>query len=594
MATLNLPPPLRLEPVGGTPGETIMLSPESPKVLGRQSTCDVVLTDSAVSRRHALVTFSAGSWLVSDQNSRHGTFVNSIRLKAGDSAPVHDGDVLRLGPFAYRVGGPSAGTFLNPDDDHSSTIVRVQRIPQHELSLRAQARLDLLVDCSASIAAATSERELARAVLDALLSATGYPRAAFFRPGSGGVGGPIELLALRTAADKDRKASTGERKSGERNPPSLTESQYQLAEAFGAGDKPSFSRSLIQAASEGQIARLDEQAASRDYGQSIMSLGIQAALCAPVMIDATVAAFLYLDARTPDMGGRSADSIQADAPAFTQAVARISGLALANLKRRELADRQDKLESDLNAARQAQRLIMPAPVGEFGPVKYALRSRPGRFVAGDLFDVVMLPSGKVAMFLGDVSGKGMEAAMLMATAQAHLNASLRFAPDAGAALTELNRHLAGRITEGRFVTLWLGLLDVETGELSFVDAGHGHWLVRFPGQPAARLASEGGVPVGVDPEAVYTSEKIVLPPGARLVLYSDGLVEQRSSEGKQFGLEAMLAALAQSGSPQTDVAALIGALLNFASDAAEGGVRPDLEAVQLADDVTVASLAYVP
>lgn len=588
MATQLLPPPLRLEPVGGTPGEVIELSSEKPNVLGRQSTCDVVLTDSAVSRRHAMVTFSAGSWLVSDQNSRHGTFVNSIRLKAGDSAPLHEGDVLRLGPFAYRVGGPSGGTFLNPEDDHSSTMMRVHRVPQHELSLRAQARLDLLVDCSASIAAATSERELASAVLEALIAATGYPRAAFFRPGVSGSGGPIELLAVRSAGE--RKPATKERKSGERGPAPLTDSQAELAAAFTGGERPSFSRSLIQAASEGQIARLDQEA-SRDYGQSIMSLGIQAALCAPVMIDASVSAFLYLDARTPDMGGKSTDAIQPDAPAFTQAVARIAGLALANLKRRELADRQLKLESDLNAARQAQRLIMPAQVGEFGPVRYALRSRPGRFVAGDLFEVTQLPSGPIAMFLGDVSGKGMEAAMLMATAQAHLNASLRHTPDAGAAVTELNRHLSPRLPEGRFITLWLGLFDPATGVLSFVDAGHGHWLVRFPGQPPARLSAEGGVPVGVDPGAVYTAETVALPPGARLVLYSDGLVEQRSTEGKEFGLSGVMTALAATGSPQTDVAALVGALLSFASESAEGGVRPDLDSVQLADDVTVASVA---
>src|SRR5262249_53662012 len=115
---------------------------------------------------------------------------------------------------------------------------------------------------------------------------------------------------------------------------------------------PAVSRSLIQAASDGQVVRLEESNVP-NYGQSVVQLGIQAAICAPVMIDGGAAAFLYLDARRYEaragVGAAAAPLagapiIEPDAPAFCQAVSRICALALANLNRLELARRQKQLE----------------------------------------------------------------------------------------------------------------------------------------------------------------------------------------------------------------------------------------------------------
>ncbi len=302
------------------------------------------------------------------------------------------------------------------------------------------------------------------------------------------------------------------------------------------------------------------------------------------MVDSAAVAFLYDAAARNKASGSGI--VQADAPAFCQAIARICGLALANLKRLELAGRQKQMEADLNAARSAQRLIMPKPTGNLGSMQYALRSRPGRFVAGDLVDIFPLQDGRVALLLGDVSGKGVGPALLMATAQAHLNASLRMNPDPARAAIEVNQHVAAHSNEGQFISLWVGVIDPAAGLLTFVDAGHGHWLVKFPDQPASRVFAKGGIPLGVDASADYAAEEIPFPKGSRLILYSDGLAEQQDSLGDEFGLERILAALANSTGPDRDVAALFDALLNFAVPP-EAASYPDH--IALADDVTIVS-----
>jgi len=671
---------LHLEPVAGPNLAALEVAADKPFVIGRQSVCEGVLSDAAVSRRHCQFTHKAGTWLLTDLDSRHGTYLNGIRLEPGSSSPVSNGDQVRIGPWTLRVGAPLLHTLLHTTrDDSASTMNRVHRVPSNELSLRAQHRLELLIDCAASITAATSEPQMADAVLDALIAGTGFPHAAFIRRiGTGEGTAQIEVLASRSPVPGGQLAqpsmpgggplsnsSAVSRASGLRSatsspavvgvpsrsvdqvqvggqaggqtptpnygaaPPSFTSpmsaqagsmrgsqpgsnpgsnpgSQHGNLAGNQAGNQVgvpaaipaeqlSFSRSLIESASHGQVVRLDE-AGVQDYGQSVVQLGIQAAICAPVMLDNVPIAYLYLDARRaptkPGFGFTkpSAWSIQADAPAFCQAVARICGLALSNLQRIELGRRQHQLEADLDAAREVQRLIMPAAEGSFGTVRYALRSKPGRFVAGDLIDIFQLADGKVAVFLGDVSGKGIDAAILMATAQAHLNASLKHNPDPAAALTEVNRHMASHIKDGRFISLWLGIIDPRPGSLTFVDAGHGHWLVKPAGMPPARIESTGGFPIGIEAGTLYVNDTIAFPPGSRLVLYSDGLVEQQSPEGDCFGLSRAIAAFTQTTAPTTDVASLFASLAMFAAPPVPGGKTRTVDDIALSDDVTVASI----
>jgi serine phosphatase RsbU (regulator of sigma subunit) len=531
-------PPLRLEPLAGPHVPAIVATVEEGLVIGRSSQADVQLTDQTISRRHCHLSVRAGTWLITDLGSRHGTYLNGITLAAEQPSPIHDGDMVRLGPWTFRTRiGLGQGTGVFTTNDLGSTSMRVQTVPQQELRSLAQQRLELLIECAASINTAHDEKSLARTVIDVVTRGTGFNRAAVIRQLQGD---EIEVVAHVAAGEQ-------------------------------SGTGMMFSQSLIRAASGGQIVRLSGESVA-NYGQSIMDLGIHSALCAPISIGTTVAAYLYLDAR------RQEDRVSADAAAFCQAVGRLTGLALSNLKRLDLEKRQLQLETDLNAARKAQQLLMPPASGELDGVQYAVVMRPGRYVAGDLFDVVPLSDGRVAVFLGDVSGKGVGAAILMTSAQTFLRLSLQQTGDPAQAVRMTNRHVAERAGEGRFISMWVGVIDAKAGTVTFIDAGHGHWLVRPTDGPPCTVEAHGGMLIGIDPDAVYENEVLELPAGSRLVLYSDGVYEQRDPQGDEFGMERIVEALSETESPSRDVDSLFGAVVGFAAGAS------------LADDVTVASV----
>ena len=548
---------IRLDVLAGPPTDAVIVSSVKPHVIGRSQTADIKFMDQTISRRHAQIWLAADTWLISDLESRHGTSLNGIALTANLAAPLKEGDLIGLGPWVLVVRTGTRGAtqnLLTTQDDMVGAGARVQRVPQSELSFRAQHRFDLLTESAATIGAAPDEAALADAVLTAISSGSGVNRLAFLRS----LGGDdVELVGQRSQSN------------------------------FGRG-VADFSRSLLRAASQGDIVRLGGGGPS-DFGQSIVQLGIHSAICAPIMLNGTAAAFVYLDAR----GSESA--MASDAAAFCGAVAKIAGLALGNIRSREIADRQKELEHDLEAAREAQHRLLPPDRNTVGPASYAMKLIPGRHVAGDLFGAVPLPDGRAAIFLGDVSGKGVSAALLMATAKCHLDVGLMANGNIAEAVRLANHYVSRHCSDGRFITLWCGVFTKRpdgSTRLEFIDAGHGYWFVGDR-EGFRRPMFRGGVPVGVDPDMDYEAEEMILAPGSRLVVFSDGVVEQTSPEGSDFGVERAMQCLAMSTSTEADVEVLVRSVIEFAQPSllTSGSSRPPTErGVRLADDVTVASI----
>ncbi len=564
-------PPLVLEPVVGPTITPIAIDPAQASVLGRSSTCQAILADESVSRRHAQVHHSSGTWFITDLGSRHGTLVNAIQLAANGAVPLHNGDLVGIGPWTFRVrtGGAAAASHITTDD-RLLEQERVERVQEREMAAITQNRLNLLMNCAAAIAGVNDEAKLSKAIVGAAIEGTGFPRAAILREVTHD-SNTFDIVCMRGPAEG---GGGGAR-----------------SDAATAGPAVRFSTSLINAARSGDLAQLKSDAAMAG-GASVISLGIQTAMCAPIAIGGAVTAFLYLDARAGEGGGARAfmagfgsrgAAIQQDAAAFCMALAKMYSLAMSNILREQLAQRQATIEKDLAAAREAQRLIMPPDEGQVGGVRYAMRMRSGRYVAGDLFDVIELGNGRVAVLLGDVAGKGIGAAILMATAQTHLNASLRATGDPAAAVAEVNGYLCSHVAQNKFISLWLGVFEPASRRLSFVDAGHGHWLLAG-GRPGARnirrVNAVGGLPLGIEQDYRYQSEELILEPTDRLVVFSDGVVEQPSPDGPMFGLERAIAALEPSESESDDVRRLFDAVVNYA------------QTDSLSDDTTVASVAW--
>jgi len=549
--------PIRLQPVAGPALphlDEVTLPPPGPHTIGRGVHTDLQLADPAVSRQHARIQTQGDVWTVTDLASTHGTRRNGSEITPDTPVTLLPGDQLGFGPFLFRVlGEDSAGpeTFSiaateNPDD-------RIETVPARELGPPAQQRLDLLIEAAAQLNSASDLHALAPIATRIAVQGAGYARAALVRPPA--EDGTVEILGY--------SAPGGE--------PEHT---------------PDLSHSLLSRAGEGRLVRLTgDQPAQAPFGQSIADLGIHSALAAPILVGDSVELLLYLDARG------SESSVPPDAAAFVQAVARITGLAAANLARKKLELDRLQMRAELDAARQAQRLIMPPPSGRVGPVEYCLETIPGRHVAGDLFDLFSLapdparhaPGDPVACLLGDVSGKGLGAAMTMASVQTHLRAALRYhRGDPAGAAREVNAAIYPQLNDGRFVTLWLGVIHPTERRITYIDAGHGYAVIKAPGLPPETVRSRGLYPLGVNPDAPYQNESLVLPEDHRLLLFSDGVVEQPGPDRDLFGMERALDVLRDSDSPEHDVAAVRSAVSKHA------GVRA------LADDFTLASLRILP
>lgn len=501
------------------------------------------MPDPSISRVHAGLEWKRGKWFITDRLSRAGTMLNSLPLEPNEPTPLGAGDVLGIGPWRFRVHfGPVPQGETLRQNRLADSSGHVETVKTDVLLSRAQRQLGLVMDFASAIQEAKDERALGEIVVQAAAQGTGYSRSTLIRPAMG-----VDRIEV-IAAIMDGKPSPA---------------------GFPV------SSSLVRMSASGQVARLTTDSMLRE-AQSIISYGIRSAICVPLVVGGTTAAFLYVD--NGDVEASTSD----DAAAFLAAIARLGSLALAEFSRRALQERHRLLESDLTAARQAQQRLMPPPVGRVGAVSYSTCNRPGRLVAGDLFEVVALSDDRVAVFLGDVAGKGVGAAVLMAAAQTQLRIALRHGKALSDAVAELNNEILARAPAGEFVSLFASVFCPRTRTLEFVDAGHGYWVHIPAGGEPRRVPSAGGLVLGVEPGHIYESESIPIAPADRVVLFSDGVVEQHAPAGGLFGFPAVLEVLAGSTNVAEDVDHLLEKILAFA------------QSDDLSDDVTIASVLFDP
>ncbi len=230
--------------------------------------------------------------------------------------------------------------------------------------------------------------------------------------------------------------------------------------------------------------------------------------------------------------------------------------------------RSAHIESDLAAAAAAQQWILPRPQGRFGPFSYTGQCRPGEYVGGDFYDVFAPGPQRLALAIGDVSGHGVAASVLMQRSAGFLHAVLAETADPQTTANRLNQFVGPRRPVDRFLTLWVGLLDLAKRELRAVDAGHGYVLLKDNAHDWQPLDG-GDIPIGVDEDFTYTATTTPLAEHGRIVLVSDGLVEQFApmSSGavpQCFGLGNLQRILRELSPDADPVAALFDAVVSHA------------------------------
>ena len=242
------------------------------------------------------------------------------------------------------------------------------------------------------------------------------------------------------------------------------------------------------------------------------------------------------------------------------------------------------LASELRVAQEIQRAIVPRDFGWPGlPVEVHALIEPAKEVGGDLFDVFPLGQGRLCLVMGDVSGKGIPAALFMAVTATLLRATARHVQRPEEILSYVNQELARDNPTSMFVTLFVAILDTKTGRLSCASGGHTSPVLVRRGQAPQLLADRPGTVVGIQSNLSFEARELLLAPGDTLFLYTDGVTEAFDPERSCFGEERLLQALGQAeATPRQLVDGVLAAVRGFA------GAAPQ------SDDIALLAVRWMP
>ena len=248
---------------------------------------------------------------------------------------------------------------------------------------------------------------------------------------------------------------------------------------------------------------------------------------------------------------------------FVAAISEHMAIAMENATLHMELIEKNRMERELQLGREIQSRLLPAPPLDVTDTTLAAASVPCFEVGGDYYDFIEYPDGDLGIALGDVSGKGVAAALIMSSIQAALRIAAPMEDDLGELMSRLNRLLCRMAGGRKYVTFFFGRYSPATGELHYVNAGHNAPLI-INGDEIEEVGATGK-PIGLIPESTYREGAVLIPPGATLFLYTDGLNEAANPMEEEFGMERLrvLAVRAARG-PVDDVApSILSAIRQF-------------------------------
>jgi PAS domain S-box-containing protein len=217
---------------------------------------------------------------------------------------------------------------------------------------------------------------------------------------------------------------------------------------------------------------------------------------------------------------------------------RTEQLKAAMAKQQQEAQQRQRIEQELRVARLIQQTLLPKSAPELGGYQIAAYYRPAREVGGDFYDFLDLEDGRLGLIVGDASGKGIPAALVMANTRGMLRAGAQISDSPSEVLERVNNTLYPDIPPNMFVTCLAALLDCRAGRLQYANAGHDPPYLRHADGVSEELRATG-MPLGLMPNMSYEQKEITLEPGGSVLLYSDGLVEAHDPKGEMFGFPRM-------------------------------------------------------
>jgi phosphoserine phosphatase RsbU/P len=524
---------------------------QSPFLIGRGSETGnhLQLSDRRISRNCAAMVMEANKHYVEDRGQRRGLFVNGQKV---ESRELQHGDIITFGvedsyEIIYRSAAPVG------DQSIPNLLTRMEHITGSDVVASAGARLSKLDQLLAATALLHSQLpldEVLGMMLDHAISVMDADRGLLLESDDKAV------LHVRLAR----------RSGGLRLPPeSLAPSQTAIQLALRKQEAV-ITEDLAQ-------AEMDLQAA-----QSIVAQRLRAVVVIPLyafshakttesvanLKQGQFLGVLYLDSRRPAAFSKLDRQLL---DAFTDQAASILDNARLVARERE----RQRLEAEINIARDIQQALLPKNFGDYPHLAVAGCNFPCLSVGGDYFDVFPLEDRRTAFLIADVSGKGLGAALLTQLLQGALSA-LTLGTDPVRVFNHLNRFLCNHAEVGRYATMFFGILD-EKGSLDYINAGHpSPILIRRNGCPEEAF-TEGSFPVGLVPEAEYSTACVKLDPGDTLVLFSDGVTEAMDPQEELFGVPRLKEFLV--GHNETPLDELQKLLLESVENFARGASQAD-------------------
>ena len=349
---------------------------------------------------------------------------------------------------------------------------------------------------------------------------------------------------------------------------------------------------LARLAAAGGPTRLEELTLASPARDALRAAGIS--LAVPLVSQGKLVGLLALGPRLSERGYSAEDrTLLHDLAQRTAPALRVAQL-VRQLVRQQTAELQarERMEQELAVAQLIQRQFLPRELPRFAGWRIAAHYQPAKAVGGDFYDFIELPDGRVGLVCGDVTGKGVPAALVMATTHSILRGDAPQLVAPGQVLRRANQLLLDDIPPQMFVTCLYGVLDPATGRLRYANAGHNPPYMHT-GNGVVELRATG-MPLGLLPDMSYEEKEATLGPGDILLLHSDGLAEAHNPERQMFGFPRLAALVAGCRDGQELIDRLLGELEGFTGPGWEQEDDITLVAVQRAAVPTAAPAPRSP
>jgi len=341
-----------------------------------------------------------------------------------------------------------------------------------------------------------------------------------------------------------------------------------------------YSTSLVAKAYEQPeclIRSIGDSDAQTDLSASVVDLKLRAVMCARLSFKDDVLGVIYVDSRASERQFTTKDS------RFFEALARAISIVLENARLLRAALERERLQRSLEIAREVLAALLPKDPTDLPGFDLAGSSIPAETAAGDYYDFVTCPDGRLGIVIGDVTGHGVGPAMVMTGARSALRLLFRDGHDEATILARLNERLVEDLGDGRFMSMVLGRLDPAKRTLMHASAGQTPpLLLRAHG--GTQSLPGGGLALGIEAGMHYqAADPIALAPGDVLVWYTDGIVEARNAAGDMCGTERIETVVRQHG----------GATARALIDALRRAVTDFVGADRFEDDLTLVVLRAI-